>query len=75
MAFFIGCLLVLTANQTLISPTTGLLSGCAMLYYFLDTQLFLQSQFAVHREHNVSQGRNQYEGLTGRSTPLPQSEI
>jgi hypothetical protein len=46
-----------------------------MLNYFLDIQLFLQSQLIPHRKHTVSQGHTKYEGLLGCSPPAPNRNL
>jgi len=59
MAPFTCPFFVLRSNEVLISCVVVLLSGCVMLYYEHDVQLFLRPQQALCREHGPSQPLSQ----------------
>jgi hypothetical protein len=52
--FFINCFFIFGANQALILSVGSPPSGCGMLHYILDAQLFTQPQLELHREHATS---------------------
>jgi len=46
-----------------------------MLYYFLDIQLFFQSQLIPHREHAVSPRGHPIWGTAGPQPPCPKPKL
>ena len=49
----IGRVYILVSNKALISSIGMHPPGCAILYYMLNTQLFLPPQFLCHIEHRA----------------------